>query len=150
MRSLGAASFRPSMGIPVCRERRATKRPTAASSRASRGEPGALASTALNVASSVSLPVPGRTVTGSGINAGAAAKAEEIKVTDNANRSISSIVVPHYAISGNGCLTVLGDRQARSVCAWGKLWDRIEKPLGESGSGDRGQTGLKTDIRETT
>src|ERR1039457_4141250 len=101
MRSLGAASFSPSMGIPVWRESRTTKRPMDASNRAS----GALTSAALNVASRVSLPVPGRTVTGSGINAGAAANAKEINgaeisVKDNANRSIPSIL-PHYAISGN-------------------------------------------------
>ena len=84
------------MGIPVRPERRITKRPTAASSRAS----GALVSAALNVASRVSLPVAGRTVTGSGINDGPAAEIEEIRVTNNVNRSISSIV-PHYAIRGN-------------------------------------------------
>ena len=27
-------------------------------------------------------------------------------------------------IHTGGCLTVLGDRQARNVCAWGKPWDR--------------------------
>src|ERR1035437_9129191 len=67
---------------------------------ASRRASGALTRAARKVLSRVSLPVAGRSVTGSGINAGVAANAEEIKVTDIANRSISSIV-PHYAISGN-------------------------------------------------
>src|ERR1035441_3052010 len=107
MRSLGVASFSPSMGMPVWWESRTTKRPIAASSRAS----GALTSAALNVASRVSLPVPGRTVTGSGINAGGAANPKEINVAeisvkDNANRSIPSIL-PHYAISG--IVAVLAD-----------------------------------------
>jgi hypothetical protein len=44
---------------------------------------------------------------------------------------------------------VEGDDGGRSVCGWGKPWDRVEKPLGESGSGDRGQTGLTANFRQT-
>src|SRR5260370_34417117 len=90
------------MGIAVCRERRTTKRPIAASRRTS----GALTRSALNVESRASLPVAGRTVTGIGIHAGAAANAGGIEISgidnviDNAKRSIPSIVT-YYASSGN-------------------------------------------------